>query len=293
VIGAAIDRLWFRGSIREGPLGAGRIVALPSGGAPLRAWRGGEAGPAPTVVVVPDPPNVIEHHLPQLEAIGRDTAALGLELPGFGHSAVPRAFDFSLQGYAEVLAAVLERESEGPLVLAFSCIGGLVAIELAARMPRVVGLLLVQTPSLEDAQSWARRVDPAGLIGTPVLGQLLVRAGRRRIADRWYRAALPRGAAPEPFVRPALAADDAGADYCLASALQALRGVEAPTAEVPATVLWGCADRTHRPSDPERLRASLPRLQVRTVADAGHFPDLEAPEDFALELRRLFDRLGD
>ncbi len=295
MIGAAFDRARLRRArpVPTEALGTGRALGLDGGGYELRAWLGGPTDASLTVVVVPDPPNVLEHHVAQLDGLSEGARVLGLELPGFGRSGVPHAFDFAIESYAESLSTALDQHTDGPLLLVFSCLAGLIALEIAARNERVAGLLLVQTPSLEDARGWAGRVDPGGLLRKPLLGQMIVRAGRRRLAKTWYDAALPRGTARDPYLSEALAAYDAGGDYCLASAVQSLGAAKAvPSLALPTTVLWGGSDRTHRPSDPHRLEPSIDGLRVRTVDGAGHFPDLEAPEVFDDELRKLRARIG-
>lgn len=295
MIGAAFDRARLRRArpVPTEALGRGRALGLDGGGYELRAWLGGAADASLTVVVVPDPPNVLEHHVAQLDGLAASARVLGLELPGFGRSGVPADFDFTIESYARTMSGALDQHTDGPLLLVFSCLAGLIATEIASRNERVVGLLLVQTPSLEDARGWAERVDPGGLLAKPLLGQVIVRAARRRLAKTWYDAALPRGTAREPYLQSALEAYDAGADYCLASAVQSLgSAARVPTVGVPTTVLWGDSDRTHRPSDPTRLRPSIPGLRVRTVEGAGHFPDLEAPEAFEAEARELRARVA-
>jgi len=250
---------------------------VDAAGARLRIFEAGSGEVA--FVVVPDPPNVLEHHRGALDRLAREMRVLGLELPGFGHSTPPPGFGFGIDENASVVLAALDALDVERAVLAFPCIAGLVALEVAARAPeRVAGVVLAQTPSLDDARRWARRVDPGGVVGRPVLGQALVRIARRRLAATWYRAALPKGADTDPWERLALEAYDRGGDYCLASALQSLRRAS-PIAEVtpPVLAFWGELDRTHRGSDPDAAVAMATSSRVVRLDHVAHFPDLEAP----------------
>lgn len=269
----------------------GRTRELPSweyasvAGARLRVRELGSGGPC--FVLSPDPPNVLEHHLEGLERFARRGRAIGLELPGFGHSTPPAGFGFSIGENAEIVARLLDKRRVEHAVLMFPCVSGLVALEVARRRPRrVAAVVLSQTPSFEDVLAWSRRVDPRGLMRTPVVGQLAVRAFRRRLAHHWYDVALPRGVDRRPYVDGALAAYARGADYCLASALQALPQAEVPRTELRTPVLsvWGGADRTHRPSDPRAGLVLAPRSRLVVFDDAGHFPDLEQPERYCDEV---------
>ena len=50
---------------------------------------------------------------------------------------------------------------------------------------------------------------------------------------------------------------------------------------VPALVLWGEADRIVLPDYGRAYAAALPSARFETMARAGHFPHVEAPDDFA------------
>jgi pimeloyl-ACP methyl ester carboxylesterase len=79
---------------------------------------------------------------------------------------------------------------------------------------------------------------------------------------------------------PADQALRAGAVFCLASLTQAWFGGAAPDlvpVDLPAVVLWGGADRTHRRSSPGSASVYLPSGKVVVHPDAGHFPELEDP----------------
>lgn len=255
-------------------------------GSHVRVWDRGR-GPH-TVLFVPDPPNVLEHHTALVEALSKHARVIGVELPGFGFSRPSPGFRFTLAENAACIERLLPRLDVERVVLVLPCLSGLVALELARRAPdRIAGVVTVQTPCFADALAWSERVDFRGLVATPIAGQLLVRAGRRKLAESWYRAALPRGAAIDGYLDVALTAYDGGADYCLASALQALR--RAPIDEgpigVPLLSVWGQRDRTHKPSNPSALLPRSARSKLVVFEDCAHFPDLEAPERFANELR--------
>ena len=258
---------------------------LDVGKASLRiSDRGG--GPL-SFVVTPDPPNVLEHHDAALASLAQHGRAVGVELPGFGHSRPAPSFGFSVDENADLLLRALEKLDVERAVLVFPCLPGLIALEAARRAPgRIAAVVLAQTPSFQDALSWSKRVDFRGLIGTPIVGQLLVRALRKPLARSWYRAALPRGVDDKAYLEPALDAYAQGADYSLASALQAIHRAEPPSQPVPVPVLsiWGNADRTHRQSDPGGSVALAHRRKLVVFEGSGHFPDLEQPQRFEREV---------
>jgi len=279
--------LQMRGEARAPGSDDVRLVALPQ--AVLRVRMAGD-GPA-TVVIVPDPPNVIEHYDGLIALLAPHLRVVCCEAPGFGFSRPTRDFDFGLASQTATLAALLSRLALGPCVLAFPCFAGLIAVRLATDHPELVsGLVLVQTAAWAEELGWVRRVDARGLLQTRWLGQLVMSLGKRRVARGWYRAALPRGADPAPFLTPALAAFARGGAYCLASAFQAACRMAEPRlgpVRQPALVIWGDADRTHRRTDKRSILAYAPQARWVQFEAAGHFPDLEQPERFRDELLRF------
>jgi len=273
------------------PSGDGvRFVELPQ--ATLRVRVAG-TGPV-ALVIVPDPPNVIEHYDRLIALLAPHLRVVCCEAPGFGFSRPAPGFDFSPASQAASMAALLARLALGPYLLAFPCFAGLVAVQLAAEHPELVnGLVVVQTPAWSEALGWVRRIDRRGLLQTPWLGQLAMSFGKRRVARGWYRAALPPGADPAPFLAPALAAFERGGAYCLASAFQAACRTPAPRlgpVRQPALVVWGGADRTHRRTDKRSILEYVPRADWVDFAAAGHFPDLEQPERFRDEVLHFLAR---
>lgn len=285
--GSLVDRARFALGKRTKKMEA-PYTLIDVGGSSLRISDQG-SGPL-TFVLTPDPPNVLEHHATSLGSLAQHGRAVGVELPGFGHSRPSPSFHFTIDENADLMLEALGKLGIERAVLVFPCLAGLIALEAARRAPdRVAAVVVAQTPSFEDALSWADRVDFRGLIGTPVAGQLLVRALRQPLARSWYRAALPRQVDEKPYLDQALAAYASGADYSLASALQAIRRAEPPCGAIPVPVLsvWGSADRTHRPSDPSGALSLAPRGRLVFFDGAGHFPDLEQPQRFEREVLRF------
>ncbi|MEO0600789.1 MAG: hypothetical protein AAF211_05095, partial [Myxococcota bacterium] len=123
-----------------------------------------------------------------------------------------------------------------------------------------------------DMQVWVRRVDPQGILRTPVVGQLLVALRRRAVIDGWYRASLGHRDQHEATVRTAHTVQACGGCFGLASLIQCLQTEDDPERPARAHLVWGERDRTHRYSDPGP--------DARRFADAGHRPHLEEPEPF-------------
>lgn len=241
-------------------------------------------GPGPVLLMVPDGPNVIEHHASLFERLASHARVICFDMPGFGFSRPPFGYSHSLRQGAETVLAVMDALNLREAALHFSCANGFYAIAAAKLAPaRVRRLLLCQTPSLRSMRAWTGRVVPWP-VRTPFIGQPLLRATRRRVAHGWYAAALP-----DKTLRPAFRAiaDHAlahGGCFCLAGVVQGLAKAEESELQgvrQPVTLIWGDADRSHSHTQAESLLELLPQAQIHHATDCGHFPDLERPERYA------------
>ena len=274
------DRAWATGT-RAG----NRWVHVD--GAELRVRTAG-AGERCVVFAI-DPPNTVEHYDHLVRELATEHRVVCVELPGFGFSTAAKAFDFSRAAYTRVVTQMLDALDLPRAVLAFPCIWAYVAIAAATAAPRrVAGVVAMQAPCWNDEVAWARRIDSSRLIRKPGIGQLVMHAMRYRVAQRWSRAALPKGSPREPFEEPAFAAFAHGAGFALGSLAQVWFGGAAPDLEAPpqrVMSVWGGADRTHRRSRPSSVLDHAPGGQAVVLAEKGHFPELEDPTSVAAVVR--------
>lgn len=242
------------------------------------------ASDKPSVVIVPDGPNVIEHYAELIERLSTSLRVVCFDMPGFGFSTPHAEYHHSLDQGASAVLGVLDQLGIRRATLAFSCANGLYALRAARIAPdRIRSLFLSQTPSLRAMLVWAERNIAKPLV-VPVIGQLTGWLARRQLAMHWYQMALPRTADLEYFRAPARRALANGACFSLAGVVQGLRLETQESLEqvsAPCTMLWGSSDRTHRRTDPRSLIECASDAQVVTCDGVGHFPDLEQPERFA------------
>ncbi|HEV2146760.1 MAG TPA: alpha/beta hydrolase [Longimicrobiaceae bacterium] len=283
--GARLDSRWLAGGRSRLPSTPDtRLVDLPAARVRVRVTGSGGR----TLVIVPDPPNTIEHYDRLIERLAPEFRVICLEAPGFGFSHPKPGFRFTLDEWASTLVELFDRLEVRAATLSMSCLGAFAALVVARRRPdQVERLVLMQIPSADEMKRWVLREDVLGIFNTPVLGQAAVRATRRLIARQWYRSALPPGADPEPYLRTTLRAFERGACFCLASGFQVFRA-ESPDlsgVQQPAAVLWGGADGTHRDTDRRSILTHLPHARWMEIDGCGHFPDLERPDVYLDVLR--------
>lgn len=204
---------------------------------------------------------------------GRGRAVLAPDLPGHGRSSGP-ARD-SVEALADWIAALVDAAGLETAALAGHSLGGLVALEAAARRPeRVRALVLFGVAERIPVHSGllaAAHDDPA-------------RA--RALIARW---AFGPDAGAEPRERAAalLAGSRAGALRSDLLACDRYRGGEAAAARVrcPCRLVLGAEDRLV-PADGGRVLAGrIPGAATTELAGCGHMMMLEDPE-------RTLDALG-
>lgn len=293
--GSWLDTLvtpWRRARVTHGPGSRTRpdlhYMHLPQASIRYRMAGSGKH----CLVFCADPPVTLELYDELIASLAPDFRVVVFEMPAFGLSLPRLGLDFGLEAMAGLIGDFLRQLTLGPYVLAFPCVPAYSALWLAGRHPELVsGLVLMQAPDWEQELHWKHGRDPKNILGRPYLGQVLLRLLRRKRAGMWYRLALGRRELLEHFTRTTQCAFDHGGSFSLASAFQRhLNGPEPAFGVIdqPALVVWGEADRSHPDTNRDSIRRYLPQARMVSIAEAGHFPELETPERFAAEMRAQF-----
>lgn len=95
---------------------------------------------------------------PQLERLGADRLAFAVDIPGFGESEAPPKLP-SIADLADIMADVIkEVAGSGPIDLMGDHTGAVIAIDLAARYPKLIRKVALNTVPYFDAEVRAERV---------------------------------------------------------------------------------------------------------------------------------------
>ena len=202
------------------------------------------------------------------------------DLPGHGGS-TPLPAVHTLAGFGDVLAGLLD----GPTDVLGHSLGGVVALRLAERHPRLVRRLVLAAAAgissstrlaeisialvgiLQPGKLAGRRVDR--IAGSPRLRRLVF--GRFEVAN----PELLSDGAVHGFLRgPALHTDAIGAGLALARD-DPRRDLD--RVQCPVLVLWGGRDRQVPVEDGFEYARRL-RAPVRVIADCGHLLIGERPD---------------
>lgn len=238
-----------------------------------------------TIVMVPDPPNSIEHCLGLINLLSKNFRVLFFEMPGFGFS-IPKHwnYQFSVEEATNIAVRLFDIFNIKSCTVAFPCVSGYVGLKLAELRPDVVHhLMALQIPSFKDELVWAKNVDIGGMIKTPVIGQLLLALKKKTIAEHWYKVAQPKDNFSPVFFDTWSEGNQKGSCFCLASAFQTLfnkKTFEVGRISQPATVIWGKLDWPHRYTDINTLTDFFDNPTLHYFDKAGHFPELEYAEEF-------------
>jgi haloalkane dehalogenase len=214
---------------------------------------------------------------------------------GFGLSDKPPDAAFTPADHARRLLSLVRALDLTDLTLVLHDFGGPIGLPILLEEPaRVRSLVLINT------WAWPHGDDPAmrrlSRLVASRLGRFLylwLNASPRWLVPMSFgdRAKLPREVHRHylaPFARRAertapwaLGCALAGADPYYGS-LWARRDALAPT---PSTIVWGMRDPAFGPKYLARWRDALPDARVIELAQAGHFPQEEAPDEVTAAVR--------
>ncbi len=225
-------------------------------------------------------------------AVEAGRRAVAPDLPGFGRSTVPAERSaYSIDGYADLVAALVGDLGLGRVVLMGLSMGGYIALAVARRHPDVLaGLVLADTRADPDSPEGRQtRSDHQALLEergdvTPLVDGLLTRI----LADTGPRHA-EVGATLGDMMRSTAPAGWIGA-------LEAMKQRRdqtdlLPSIAVPTLVVVGEGDALAPVDVAEAMAKEIPGARLEIVPGAGHVANLENPEVFNRALSEFLSTL--
>ncbi|MFG0320673.1 MAG: alpha/beta fold hydrolase [Planctomycetota bacterium JB042] len=220
----------------------------------------------------------------QVDDLARAHRVIAVDLAGHGESGANRT-DWTFEGLADDVIAVLEEEDVDDAVVVGHSMGGPIALLVAQRAPeRVDGIVAVE--ALHDADA-PRMTDEQA---RPFLGAY--ETDFAGTCARFARAMFPEGT--DPALVDEVAADMASAPPEVAVGLarrfpdfvlkDAMAGVTVPVRSINSA--------RSMPTNTEANREYLPDYDSVLMANVGHFPMLERPVEFNALLRTVLEGIG-
>jgi pimeloyl-ACP methyl ester carboxylesterase len=241
-------------------------------------YRYRERGNGPVILFTADPPVTLECYDELLARYASAFRVVIVELPAMGFSATQSDYSFRFRETNDDLASFIREVCGDGATLAFSCVAGLAAVDIACRYPELAArLILMQTGDVAAFARWKAARDPKGILATPLFGQwAMKRMVQKRMPD-WYRLSVGNKAKIDHFCRCAEESFAHGALWSLASAYQIYMdaGITLAQPHQPILAIWGEADRSH---PPENMRSPLnfaPQVEYVAIPNLGHFAELE------------------
>ena len=216
---------------------------------------------------------------PQVETLASSGyRAVAWDMPGYGHSAPIEPYTF--KGLAQSCIALIESLRCGDVTLVGHSMGGMVAQEVVARRPELVGKLVLAgtSPSFGKPDGEWQRSFVAERTAPLDAGLSMAELAARLVPEMTGPQALPEGLKL--------------ATHCMSlvnpstyrRALEALvtfdRRANLPNIAVPTLLIAGEHDRNAPPAVMKKMAGSIPRSTYIELAGVGHLQNLEAPDDF-------------
>ena len=254
-----------------------------------RAVNAIDVGEGPVVVLVHGLGGNWQNWLEVIPALAQSGhRAIALDLPGFGHSEMPRDA-ISIPGYALTVDAVVDALGVvGPVAVVGNSMGGFIAAELAISRPqRVERLVLVSAAALWSEQARARPLVVASKVSrfyAPLIvsgWEVIARLPRLRNEALKSAGIRNPGRISAPLAYELLSG--AGKPGFV-DALQALYDYRIrdrlPEIACPTLVVWGADDPMVPLRHAFEYEDLIPDARATVFPRTGHVPMLEQPERF-------------
>lgn len=226
---------------------------------------------------------------PLMRLLSTRFRCLAVDLPGYGKSP-PLPQRASIPAYAEVLARLIHRVSDGPVVYVGHSMGGMIGLTLALRYPMLVERMVLLGPTVSGRLStfinWV--IAPIIMLERFGLGGLIVSGVERAfvgLTDRLMRPisfAERTGITERDYRRLREDARRPGQGRVRAECFWAMRANDLRgrlrDLQVPGLVLWGAEDNTVPLRDAGVMADEWPLADLRILPKAGHWPHFERPD---------------
>jgi pimeloyl-ACP methyl ester carboxylesterase len=258
------------------------------------------------------PTVLLSHHFYGSVATGRrvmaglapDARVVALDRPGFGLTERPlverdRRNPYTRRAAADLAWGLLDRLGVDEAVLVGSSAGGTHVLEMYDRAPERVRALVLVSPAI------------TGDVGAPPPLRPLLRSPQlRRVGPRLVErivGEVTRERVTRSWADPTRATEEDIAPYRQLLAVEGWsRGLwEVMTAEappdlrallarihVPTTVVTGDTDSTIAPRLTARTARAIPTGRLEVIADCGHVPQQERPDELVRLIERSLDEVA-
>jgi pimeloyl-ACP methyl ester carboxylesterase len=215
---------------------------------------------------------------PLLDRLAERARVIAPSHPGFGGSEQPRSFD-SIDDLAYFYLDLIDQLDLTDAIVLGVSLGGWIAAEIAVKSTqRLSHLVLANAVGIKVGGRESRDIADIFAITEPEFNALAYFDPKLAVRDY--------AAMPEREVRVIARNREATARYGWSPYLHdpKLKG-RLHRINIPTLLLWGAADRILSEAYGRAYCAAIPGARFETIEQAGHFPHVERPDEFA---RRIF-----
>jgi pimeloyl-ACP methyl ester carboxylesterase len=245
-----------------------------------------EAGPQQNdeaVVFVHGNPGSSQDWAALVAQTGEFARAVAFDMPGFGGADKPADFRYTIDGYAEHLAAMLDELGIRRAHLVLHDFGGPWGLSWAAAHPRALASVALINTGVLPAYRWHYL---AQIWRTPLLGELFQATATRGAFRLLLKHGNPRGL-PRDFVDRMFDDYDAGTRRAVLRLYRASGDIGERSEAViktlqplniPALVIWGQHDPYLNVQYAERQRLAFADAEIHVLEGSGHWPFADNPD---------------
>jgi len=217
--------------------------------------------------------------IPSIAELAR---VLAPDMPGFGAAERPRALPYTVEGYSDHLAGILDQLGVRRVHLVLHDFGGPWGLAWGIEHPDAFASLTLINTGVFSGVRWHRF---AKVWRTPIVGELFQAATTRAGLRMFLNRANPKPL-PDEFIDRIYEDSDPGMKRAVLKLYRAtdigeLAGRQSPALRAlgrPTLVIWGVHD-TYLPFElADRQHETFPEAEIVPIAGAGHWPFVDDPD---------------
>ena len=215
---------------------------------------------------------------PQADYFSKGQRVISVDLRGHGESDKP-AQDYTMAGFADDLAFLCEQLGAARPVVVGHSMGGVIAFEMAARHPDLLGAVVaVDSPLVPPAALAAQIPGFVDGLRSPAFQDV----ARGFVGNMLF---LPTD---DPERKARIVEHMASApQHVMASAMECIFGCDTAASAAGCTVPALLINAAAPLADVARLRELCPRVVIGQTVGAGHFNQLEVPDQVNAMIERF------
>nr|WP_297348451.1 alpha/beta hydrolase [uncultured Glaciecola sp.] len=229
-----------------------------------------------------------------VDALKGNRRVIRFDLPGFGLTGPDPQNNYTIEHYADVVAAVLDELNVKKAVLAGNSLGGYISWATTVMYPQRVSKLIL--------------VDSSGYLFKPDSVPIAFKLSQNPIASVLLKNVLPKSlvarSVKNVYGNPDLVSDELVERYYDLSLRAGNRDAlkerfkqmspgalvdKIQTINVPTLIIWGAKDRLIPPKFGTKFNQNIANSQLIVFDELGHVPHEEDPESTVSAVKRFLD----